>query len=93
MQIFAVIAMANITIRNLDDDIHLRLKGLAQMNGRSAEAQVRVLITEAVAHVEAGGFGNLLHSIWNSEPEIEPHTHPGRTGRNAKSSKSERNGK
>jgi plasmid stability protein len=36
--------MANITIRNLDDDLHEAIKLAAESNGRSMESELRVLI-------------------------------------------------
>ena len=41
--------MAAITVRNLDDDVKERLKARALRNGRSLEAEARVLLRDAVA--------------------------------------------
>ena len=38
--------MANITIRNLDDVVVEKLKARAKENGRSMEAELRVLLAE-----------------------------------------------
>ena len=38
--------MANITIRNLDDDTHAALKARARRHGRSMEAEIRHVLTE-----------------------------------------------
>ena len=39
--------MANLTIRNLDDKVVERLKKKAKDNGRSLEAELRVLLKQA----------------------------------------------
>ncbi len=38
--------MANLTIRNLDDEVVKRLKKKAKDNGRSLEAELRLLLSE-----------------------------------------------
>lgn len=40
--------MANIMIRNLDDDVKMRLKVRAAQNNRSMEEEVRVILRESV---------------------------------------------
>ena len=53
--------MANITIRNLHDDVKTRLRMQAAENGRSKEEEVRRILREAVTrkpHVQ-----NLARSI------------------------------
>ncbi len=40
--------MAQLTVRKLDDDVVRRLKIRAAENGRSTEAEVRSILTEAV---------------------------------------------
>lgn len=39
--------MANITVRNLDDEVQRRLKQQATAHGRSMEAEVRSILTAA----------------------------------------------
>lgn len=46
--------MATLTIRNLDDRVRDALKDRAQANGRSTEAEVRVLIERAVSEPSLG---------------------------------------
>ena len=41
--------MASITIRDLDDDVKLRLRTRAAGNGRSMEEEVRRILRDAVA--------------------------------------------
>ena len=36
--------MANLTVRNIDDDIHAALKRAATANGRSMEAELRAVL-------------------------------------------------
>ncbi len=45
--------MANLTIRNLDDAIVEKLKAKAKDNGRSLEAELRVLLTEVAERLSA----------------------------------------
>ena len=40
--------MASITIRNLDDDVKIRLRTRAAGNGRSMAEEVRLILREAV---------------------------------------------
>lgn len=42
--------MADVSIRNLDDDVRDRLRRRAAGNGRSMEAEIRAILTEAVRH-------------------------------------------
>ena len=42
--------MANITIRNLDDEVKSRLRVRAAGNGRSMEEEARLILREAVGH-------------------------------------------
>lgn len=43
--------MANITIRNLDDDVRTKLRVRAAERNRSMEEEVRVILRDAVADV------------------------------------------
>jgi antitoxin FitA len=45
--------VAAITIRNLDDQLKRRLQLRAASHGRSMEAEVREILTEAVNHPDA----------------------------------------
>jgi plasmid stability protein len=40
--------MAAVIIRNLDEDIHVALKRRAASKGRSTEAEIRIILREAV---------------------------------------------
>lgn len=52
--------MAAITIRNLSDETHRALKARAAAHGRSAEAEVRQILDDAVAGRVDIGFGTRL---------------------------------
>ncbi|MDR0417549.1 MAG: plasmid stabilization protein [Propionibacteriaceae bacterium] len=41
--------MPTITIRGLDEDVHRRLKAMAERQGRSMEAEARAVLGEATA--------------------------------------------
>ena len=53
--------MANITIRNLDDDVKTRLRMRAAQNGRSMEEEARRILREAVRRKPS--VQNLARSI------------------------------
>lgn len=46
--------MANITIRNLDDDVKMRLCVRAAENHRSMEEEVRIILSNAVNEYQTG---------------------------------------
>lgn len=45
--------MANLTIRQLNDEAHARLKARARANRRSLEAEARLLLEEGSRSIEA----------------------------------------
>ena len=45
--------MASITVRDLDDDVKARLRNRAAANGRSIEAEVRLILRVAVGRKPA----------------------------------------
>jgi antitoxin FitA len=45
--------MATLTIRNLPDDVHQGLRQRAAANGRSMEAEARVVLSQVVAPVDS----------------------------------------
>lgn len=53
--------MATLTIRDLDDDLKLRLRVRAAHNGRSMEAEVRALLREVLSE-DAGPLGERIHA-------------------------------
>jgi antitoxin FitA len=54
--------MAALSIRDLDDDVRERLRVRAARNGRSMEAEVRVILADAVREPDDSGglFGTLM---------------------------------
>ena len=44
--------MADLSIRNLDDDVKQRLRGRAAEHGRSMQAEARAILTEALREPE-----------------------------------------
>jgi plasmid stability protein len=85
----ALLAMAAISIRDLDDEVRERLRVQAAANGRSMEAEVRAILTEAVRPAnEAGGLlASLLERIGKiggvelDLPERATPARPARLGR------------
>lgn len=49
-----VVAMASVSIRDLDDEVRERLRVQAARNGRSMEAEIRSILTEAVSALGDG---------------------------------------
>lgn len=60
--------MGALSIRNLDDDVKARLRRRAASHGRSMEAEVRVILAEAVSDPEASD--GLLQSMLDRFGEI-----------------------
>ena len=56
--------MSAVTVRNLPDETHRALKLRAAQNGRSTEAEIRLILQAAVA--SQSGFGAALASIGQS---------------------------
>lgn len=52
--------MGNMTVRNLPDEVHERLRAQARLNKRSLEAEIRSILVQSVISSSAGGFGNRL---------------------------------
>ncbi len=55
--------MPSITVRNIPDEIHRALKVLAAQHGRSAEAEVRDILANAVKPKRRKRLGSLLVDI------------------------------
>jgi antitoxin FitA len=57
--------MANLTIRGLDQEAKARLRVRAARHGRSMEAEVRAILSEAVAtpdEASPSGLGSRIHA-------------------------------
>ena len=65
--------MASITIRNLDDEVKIRLRVRAAGNGRSMEEEVRLILREAVGGegVPEGGLGTAIHELFKPFGGVE----------------------
>ncbi len=63
--------MATLTIRKLPDETHRALKSLAIKHGRSAEAEVRHIIEQAVLAELKIGLGSALRALGEKFGGIE----------------------
>lgn len=63
-----MIALSAMSIRNLDDRVRDRLRVRAARHGRSMEAEVRAILTDAVS--EAGDAGGLFTAILDRFGEL-----------------------
>lgn len=65
--------MASITIRNLDDDVKVRLRVRAAGNGRSMEEEARLIMREAVSResVPEKGLGTAIHELFKPLGGVE----------------------
>jgi antitoxin FitA len=55
--------VANLTIRNLSEEIHRALRVRAARHGRSTEAEVRVILQETVLPAARLKIGSEIHRI------------------------------
>lgn len=55
--------MPAVTIRNLTDEVHRAVKAQARRNGRSAEAEIRTIIENAVRPSGRIRLGSILAQI------------------------------
>ncbi len=75
--------MAALSIRNLDDTVKHRLRVRAARHGRSMEAEIRVILEEAVAEPETSDdlFTTLLDrfgALGGAEAELPARSAPAR---------------
>ena len=66
-------AMASITIRNLNDDVKIGIRKRAAGNGRSMEEEVRVILREALGreNVPDKGLGTAIHELFKPFGGVE----------------------
>ena len=64
----AVVALAAVSIRNLDERVKERLRVRAARHGRSMEAEIRAILTDAVS--EPGEVPGLLDAILDRFGEL-----------------------
>lgn len=74
--------MAQFVVRNLENEVKLRLQRRARRNGRSMEAEVRDILRSAVTQedeVPAGGLGTEISALFGKAgldsdiPELRGH--------------------
>ncbi|MEX0319912.1 MAG: hypothetical protein AB3N21_18295 [Ruegeria sp.] len=58
--------MANLTIRNLPDEVYRRLKLLAKQNERSIEVEARTIISASVLGEVGKGLGAQMRATWGA---------------------------
>lgn len=63
--------MASITVRNLPDEVHRALRAQAERHGRSAEAEVRHILENAVRPEGRIKLGSLLAEIGRQAGGVE----------------------
>jgi antitoxin FitA len=71
MFIREVLSMATLTIRKLPDETHRALKSLAMQHGRSAEAEVRHIIEQAVHPEPRVKISSILKEIRDTFGGVE----------------------
>ena len=55
--------MAAVTIRKISEETHRAIKARAKAKGRSAEAEMRSILDEAVRPAERVGLGTAIHEM------------------------------
>jgi antitoxin FitA len=78
-----VVAVAAISIRDLDDRVKERLRVRAATHGRSMEAEIRVILTDAVSKPDDSiGLFQMLHDRFGElggvDLDLPPRTEPAR---------------
>ncbi len=63
--------MANLTIRNLDDEVVAKLKAQAKAHHRSLEAELRALLSEAAARPSREDFLKVADRIAAMTPDVK----------------------
>ncbi|MEE3853512.1 Arc family DNA-binding protein [Gordonia sp. LSe1-13] len=63
--------MKNVTVRNLSDEVHRAIRIRAAEHGRSTEAEIRAILTDAVQPPGRIKLGTQLAEIWATEPFTE----------------------
>ena len=55
--------MSAVTIRNLSSETHRALKAMAEKHQLSTEAQIRLILDEAVRPRDKTGLGSAIHAL------------------------------
>ena len=56
--------MASVLVRNIEDDVKMKLQTRAKRNGHSLEAELRLVLKEAVVDEKAVGIGTKLVNLF-----------------------------
>jgi antitoxin FitA len=68
--------MASVLVRNIEDDVKTKLQARAKRNGHSLEAELRIVLKEAVVGEKAEGFGTRFAKVFApynlTEADFEP---------------------
>jgi plasmid stability protein len=62
--------MKNVTIRNLSDEVHRAIRQRAAAHGRSTEAEIRAILTDAVQPPERIKLGSMLAGVISEENRL-----------------------
>lgn len=62
--------MANVTVRNVPDEVHRAIRVRAALHGRSTEAEIRAILEAAARPTDRVKFGSLLVSIAREAGEL-----------------------
>jgi len=63
-----VVAVAAVTVRDLDDGVKERLRVRAAVHGRSMESEIRAILTDAVS--QPGDSGSLFIALYERVAEL-----------------------
>ncbi|WP_306363931.1 Arc family DNA-binding protein [Nocardia sp. CC227C] len=63
--------MKSVVVRNLSDEVHRAIRQRAAAHGRSAEAEIRAILTEAVQPPDRIKLGTYLAQVWGQDPLTE----------------------
>lgn len=58
--------MPSITVRNIPQDVHVLIKKLAADNGRSKEAEVRAILSNAARQIKGDGLAHEIRDIFGN---------------------------
>lgn len=62
--------MKNVTVRNLSDEVHRAIRQRAAIHGRSTEAEIRAILTDAVQPAERIKLGSMLSGVISAENRL-----------------------
>lgn len=62
--------MKSVTVRNLSDEVYRAIRQRAGSHGRSTEAEIRAILTEAVQPADRVKLGTLLFGVISEESRL-----------------------